>query len=179
MISVIIPVRDEEERLVRSLAALVPLAAEGLVADVVIADCGSRDATLRVANAAGCAILENCRDRGSAIAAAVAMARKSWLLLLAAGDIPDEEVAMAARDHIALTERAGAPRAGAFLALPAGAGVLRRAALSLAFDVFGHAAPGHRRVLAPREEASVLAVTHERWRGVRLKARIRRMVSSG
>jgi glycosyltransferase involved in cell wall biosynthesis len=157
MITVVIPVRDQEEPLLRTLAALAPLAAQGIVADVVVADCGSRDATLSVADAAGCAIVENCADRASAIRAAVGLARKPWLLLLAAGDIPDAGLAAAAREHIARTDLTGQPRAAAFLSLPAGAGVLRRAALALGFDMFGHSAPQARRVLAPRAEAHLLA----------------------
>ena len=51
----------------RSLAALAPFAAEGLIADVVVADLGSRDATLAVADAAGCTIVENCAETAAAL----------------------------------------------------------------------------------------------------------------
>jgi glycosyltransferase involved in cell wall biosynthesis len=177
MISVIIPVRDEEEKLLRTLAALAPLAAQGFFADVVVADCGSLDATLRVADAAGCAIVENCGDRCSAIGQAILLARKGWLLGLLPGDIPDEALAIAARQHIAQTELAGTAPAAAFLALPAGAGVMRRAALASMFEKFGRAGPHIRRVLAPRGDAPLLAATGERWRGVRLKVRIERIAN--
>jgi len=177
MISVIIPVRDEEEALLATLAALAPLAAQGLVADVVVADCGSRDATLAVADAAGCTIIEACADRASAIRAAVGRARKPWLLVLAAGDVPDEGFATAARQHIAEADHSGARRAAAFLSLPAGAGLLRRAALALRFDMLGHSAPQARRVLVPRAEAHLVeaqpkARGHHLWRGARLRARL-------
>ncbi|SDR62356.1 hypothetical protein SAMN05444161_0356 [Rhizobiales bacterium GAS191] len=175
MITVIIPVRDQEEALLRTLAALAPLAAQGVVADVVVADCGSRDATLAVADAAGCAIIEDCADRPSAIRAAVGLARKPWLLLLAAGDIPDAELAAAAREHIAQAGLSGLPRAAAILSLPAGASFMRRAALALGFDMLGHSAPQARRVLAPRAEAHLLAPGKRRWPGARLKARLARI----
>jgi glycosyltransferase involved in cell wall biosynthesis len=170
MITVIIATQDEEEPLLRTLAALAPLATEGLIADVVVADCGSGDATLTVAEAAGCIIVENCADRASAIERAVKLARKTWLLSLAAGDRPDVAVATALRDHIAQTGLA--PRPAAFLALPAGAGMLRRATLGAAFDAFGLAHAQSRRILARRNAAHFLASTDRRWRGVRLRARI-------
>jgi glycosyltransferase involved in cell wall biosynthesis len=177
MISVIIPVRDEEEALLATLAALAPLAAQGLVADVVVADCGSRDATIAVADAAGCTIIEACADRASAIGAAVGRARKPWLLVLAAGDVPDEGFATAARQHIAQADHSGARRPAAFLSLPAGAGLLRRAALALRFDMLGHSAPQARRVLVPRAEAHLVeaqpkARGQRLWRGARLRARL-------
>jgi len=179
MITVIIPVRDEEERLLRSLAALAPLAADGLVADVVVADCGSRDQSLVVADAAGCAIIENCPDRAAAIAGAIAVARKGWLLLLAAGDLADAAVAGAARDHVLACETAGAARPAAYLALPAAAGALRRAWLGRRFDALGAVPPALRRLLAPRQQAELTLAEPAlaapgRWRGARLRARIGR-----
>ena len=45
MLSVIIPTHDSERALVRTLAALVPGAATGLVSEVLITDAGSRDQT--------------------------------------------------------------------------------------------------------------------------------------
>jgi hypothetical protein len=172
MISVIIPVRDSEERLALSLAALAPLALQGLIADVVVADQGSRDATLKVADATGCAILEPCGDLDASIERAAGLARKDWLLGLLPGDLPDETVAKAALSHIAQSERTGTPSPAAYLALPTNSGALRRAARCLAFDMSGHA-PGHcRRVLAPRAEARLLSDPLTRWRGTRMKERI-------
>jgi glycosyltransferase involved in cell wall biosynthesis len=175
MISVIIVVRDAEEPLLRTLAALAPLAAEGLIADVIVADLGSRDATRAVAEAAGCTLVENCGNRASAIARAVELARKSWLFALTAGDRPDAAVADALRDHIA--PNGLAPRPAAFLALPAGAGILRRACLGAAFDALGITSRDGPRVLAPRDGAHLLALSDRRWRGVRLRARIGRAVA--
>jgi glycosyltransferase involved in cell wall biosynthesis len=172
MISVIIPARDEEEKLLRTLFALAPLAAEGFIADVIVADCGSQDATLSVADAAGCAIIENCLDRGAAIGQGVELARKQWLLGLRPGDIPDEAVGLATRRHITEAGPAGAKLAAALLAPPAGAGLMRRAALASMFDMFGQTMPRFRRVLAPRTDAAALTATGGFWRGIRLKARI-------
>lgn len=80
MITVIIATRDDEEDLAHTLAALAPAAMDGIVRDVVVVDAGSRDGTLDVADAAGCAIV-----RGSGAAAlmqAAETARGDWLLFL-------------------------------------------------------------------------------------------------
>ncbi|MCB1500666.1 MAG: glycosyltransferase [Bauldia sp.] len=81
MITVIIPTRDDEERLAHALAALAPAAMEGIVRDAIVVDAGSRDGTLLVADAAGCEVV---RGAGSqALMAAVDQARGDWLLFLA------------------------------------------------------------------------------------------------
>ena len=173
MISVIFVTRDEQERLLRSLAALTPFALEGIVSDVVVADLGSRDATLEIADAAGCAIVEDCPDLGAAIGRAAVLARKDWLLRLAAGDIVEVAAAEAALRHIAQAGREGEAGAAAYLACAKG-GALRRAAHILAFDMLGLAPFPLRRVLAPRTQAHLLDATGRRWPGTRLKARIER-----
>jgi hypothetical protein len=172
MISVIIVTRDEEEPLLRTLAALAPLAAGGLIADVVVADLGSRDATLAVAEAAGCGLVAACTSKASALGRAVGLARKDWLLVLEAGDMPDAGVATSLRDHIA--RGAQAPHALAFLALLPGAGRWRRAMLHPVFDAFGVAPRRAIRLFVPRRDAGLLATTPRRWRGARTRARIER-----
>ena len=57
MISVIIPTRESERVLVPTLAALVPGAPAGLIAEVIVADAASHDATAEVADIAGCRFL--------------------------------------------------------------------------------------------------------------------------
>ena len=57
MLSIIIPTRNSERPLVPTLAALVPGATTGLVAEVLIADGGSQDDTAAVADVAGCNFL--------------------------------------------------------------------------------------------------------------------------
>ena len=147
MISVILVARDDEERLLRSLAALVPHAAEGIVADVIVADLGSRDGTREVADAAGCTILADCRDVGTAIGRAAEVARKDWLLRLVPGDIATMAAMTVMRGHVAQADRASAGTAIAFLAQPMSAPRLHSAVTALAFDMLGRASPQERRVL--------------------------------
>lgn len=88
MLSVIISTRDSERSLVPTLAALVPAAAAGLLAEAVIADGGSGDATAEVADIAGCRFLSSTEPLGPRLKAAAGSARGPWLMFLRAGAIP-------------------------------------------------------------------------------------------
>ncbi|WP_299867547.1 glycosyl transferase [uncultured Hoeflea sp.] len=83
MITVLIECKDQEHALAATLAALVPGAVEGLVADVVILDRGSGDGTARLAEAAGCRFLDD-----PDLQEVVHGARADWLLLLEPGARP-------------------------------------------------------------------------------------------
>lgn len=83
MISVVIPTFNSEEGLARTLSSLVPAAAEGVVREVVVVDGGSRDGTTRVADAAGCVVVDGQGVWGERVAAGVsAMRRAPWVLVL-------------------------------------------------------------------------------------------------
>jgi rSAM/selenodomain-associated transferase 2 len=114
LLSVVIPTLDAERTLAATLAALVPAAVEGLVRDVVIADGGSRDATLAIADAAGCAVVEAPRGRGAQLAAGARAAKCDWLLFLHADTVLDEDWAGAARRFIASAEAGSGKEAAAF-----------------------------------------------------------------
>lgn len=81
-ISVVIPTLDAARRLPRTLAALVPAAVDGLVREVVVSDGGSADATLAIAEEAGCVIVGGPRGRGVQLRAGAKAARGPWLLFL-------------------------------------------------------------------------------------------------
>lgn len=82
LISVIIPVFNAEADLVRTLASLVPAAAQGLVREVVIVDGGSTDKSLAIAEDAGATILHGPRGRGAQMHQGAQAARGDWLLFL-------------------------------------------------------------------------------------------------
>lgn len=82
MISIVIPTLDAGEHLAATLAALVPAAVAGLVREVIIADGGSRDATLAIAEHAGAVVVRAERGRGTQLGAGAAAARAEWLLFL-------------------------------------------------------------------------------------------------
>ena len=80
MISVVIECGDDDAALAGTLAALVPGAVEGLIADVTVIVRGADAATRSVAEAAGCRLVE--RD---AVGIVFEKARGDWLLLLEPG----------------------------------------------------------------------------------------------
>lgn len=125
MLSAIIATHNSERSLVPTLAALVPGAAAGLIAEVVIADAGSRDATAEVADIAGCRFMASSAPIGARLRAAAASTRTPWLLFLRTGMVPQPGWIEAADSFIQATELLeGAGRAAVFR--PPGAADLMR-----------------------------------------------------
>ncbi|HEY4030200.1 MAG TPA: glycosyltransferase [Caulobacteraceae bacterium] len=84
MISVVIATQDDELTLGQTLASLVPAAVDGLVREVIVADSGSADGTLAIADDAGARIVR-CEGAAEArLAAGCKAARADWLLILEA-----------------------------------------------------------------------------------------------
>ncbi len=115
MLSAIISTQNSERSLVPTLSALVPAAAAGLLAEVVIADAGSRDATAEVADIAGCRFTSSTEALGSRLKAAAATVRSPWVMFLRAGAVPQPGWIEAA-DHFIQTTGLleGAGRAAIF-----------------------------------------------------------------
>jgi glycosyltransferase involved in cell wall biosynthesis len=82
MISVIIPTLNSERRLPRCFDSLIGAAVRGVVREVIIADGGSSDATLAIADAAGAKALQADKSRSACLIAGAAGARGDWLLFL-------------------------------------------------------------------------------------------------
>ena len=95
MISIVIPSFNAERTLVPTLNALIPGAVEGLVREAILADGGSTDGTLDIAEAAGMEIVKAERGRGTQLRAGAARARGDWLLFLHA----DTELDQTWLDH--------------------------------------------------------------------------------
>jgi len=115
MLSAIIATSESERTLVPTLAALVPGAAAGLLAEVVIADAGSRDATCDVADVAGCRFMSSNETLGVRLKAAAATVRSPWLLFLRAGAVPQPGWIDAADHFIRSTDQIeGGARAAVF-----------------------------------------------------------------
>jgi glycosyltransferase involved in cell wall biosynthesis len=89
MLTVIIPTRESERALVQTLSPLVAGATAGLIAEVIVADGGSRDATEEVAEIAGCRFVRSDAPVGARLSEAAALARTPWLLFLRAGSVPE------------------------------------------------------------------------------------------
>jgi len=82
MISVLIATHDDERTLGQALAALVPAAVDGLVREVILADAGSTDDTLAVADDAGARVVRCGGPAAARLAEAARTARSDWLLIL-------------------------------------------------------------------------------------------------
>jgi rSAM/selenodomain-associated transferase 2 len=82
MISVIIPTLNAAAQLPRALAPLVAGVMHGLVKQVIVADGGSNDDTLAIAEAAGCDIVLSEPGRAKQMRAGASQARADWLMFL-------------------------------------------------------------------------------------------------
>ena len=84
MISVVIATHNDERTLGQTLASLVPAAVDGLVREVVLADAGSTDHTLAIAEDAGARVVQAEGAAEARLAQACQGARSEWLLVLEA-----------------------------------------------------------------------------------------------
>jgi len=82
LLSIVIPTLNAAGELPATLEPLIAGAVDGVVAQLVIADGGSDDETLAIADAAGADIVRTERGRGGQLAAGAARARGDWLLFL-------------------------------------------------------------------------------------------------
>jgi hypothetical protein len=98
MISAVIATLNDEARLEATLAALTPPAIDGFVREVIVADAGSTDATLAIAEEAGARIV--AAKGAGGLGEGCAAARQPWLLLLKAGTRPQAGWEQAAWRHI-------------------------------------------------------------------------------
>jgi glycosyltransferase involved in cell wall biosynthesis len=128
MLSVIIATHESERTLVPTLAALVPGATAGVLAEVIVADAGSRDATAEVADIAGCRFMSATEPLGPRLKAAALSTRTPWLMFLRPGTVPDPAW-VAAADRFMQTADSQGDRARAAVFRPSGAADPMRPAL--------------------------------------------------
>jgi glycosyltransferase involved in cell wall biosynthesis len=82
MISVIVPTGNSAHLLPRCFECLIAGVVSGLVREVIVADGGSSDETLTIADSAGARVVVVEPSQGSRMAAGAAAARGEWLLFL-------------------------------------------------------------------------------------------------
>ncbi len=108
MLSVIIPTLNDEENLVRTLSALVPAAATGLVREVIVCDGGSQDETGKIAEETGALFVDAPGNRGKRLSAGAAKSsRGEWLMFLAPGSVPQPGWIEELQSFIERAERSG------------------------------------------------------------------------
>ncbi len=113
MISVVIPALNAQAHLERTLAALVPAAVDGIVREVVLADGGSSDKTILIADDAGAVIVKSERGRGPQLVAGAAAAKCPWLLFLHADTVLEEGWEREASRFMGEVDRRGRAEAAA------------------------------------------------------------------
>jgi Glycosyl transferase family 2 len=113
MLSVIIATDESERELVGTLAALVPGATAGAIREVIVADKGSRDQTVEVADVAGCRILVSPAELAGRLRAAAALARAAWLMFVRPGIAPEATWIPEVMRFVEEAEPAGEPQAWA------------------------------------------------------------------
>jgi glycosyltransferase involved in cell wall biosynthesis len=84
MISVVIATHNDAQTLGQTLASLVPAAVDGLVREVILADAGSTDETLAIAEDAGARVVPCAGPVEARLLEGCKAARSDWLLLLEA-----------------------------------------------------------------------------------------------
>ena len=82
MITVVIPTHDSAHLIGPCLSSLVTAAVDGLVREVVLADGGSTDGTLDIAEDCGARVVNQGDDLGARLALACTSPRGDWLMLL-------------------------------------------------------------------------------------------------
>lgn len=115
MLSVVIPTRESERTLVRTLACLVPGATAGLIREVILADAGSQDETAEVGDEAGCRFLPFPGPLGPRLDFAASSARSEWLMFVPSGAVLEPGWVEDVQQFI---DRAPAEIAAAFSASP-------------------------------------------------------------
>jgi glycosyltransferase involved in cell wall biosynthesis len=113
MISVIVPTLNSQALLPRCFDSLIAATVHGVVREVIVADGGSGDDTLMIADAAGARIKEAGRSRASRLIAGAEAARSDWLLFLHPESALEPGWDMEAENFLARTTLAH-PRAAAF-----------------------------------------------------------------
>lgn len=106
-VSIIIPTFNSGEDLPQTLMTLFDGVAEGLVGELIIADGGSEDATLAIAEDAGAELITGAKGRGAQLAAGAGAARGAWFLFLHADSRLSPNWCGAVRDHLSVADRAG------------------------------------------------------------------------
>ncbi len=120
MISIVIPTLNATATLPATFASLVEATVEGVVKEVVVADGGSTDETLVIADGMGAAVISTEKGRGRQLRAGAEHAKADWLLFLHADTVLDpgwhREVDALLQAIEAGKTRSGVPADGNFVA---------------------------------------------------------------
>jgi Glycosyltransferases involved in cell wall biogenesis len=113
MITVVVPTLNAQESLPRCFDSLIGATVHGVVREVIVADGGSSDDTLLIADAAGARIKTAGRTRAAQLNEGGMAAKQDWILFLHPETALDPSWEMEAEAFIARSTLEH-PRAGAF-----------------------------------------------------------------
>jgi glycosyltransferase involved in cell wall biosynthesis len=82
MISVVVPTHNAQANLTGCFNSLIGATMHSVVREVIVADGGSNDDTLAIADAAGAHVVRGGKTRASRLAAGAKAARSDWILFL-------------------------------------------------------------------------------------------------
>lgn len=99
-IAVIIPLINAAHALPATTEALLGGLTDGLVAELILSDGGSKDGISEVAGELGATLVTGPRGRGGQIARGIAAARAPWMLILHADTHLSDGWAQAVRSHM-------------------------------------------------------------------------------
>lgn len=99
-LSIVIPTLNAEAELPLCLESLMPGLEAGLIREVIVADGGSQDATVKIAGAMGANLVTGARGRGAQLAAGATAARGDWLMFLHADTALSRDWAERTSDHV-------------------------------------------------------------------------------
>ncbi len=152
MLSIVIPAWGEQPALLDTLASLVHAAAEGVVRDVALATPEANDFLRRVADSAGCELVEGPDDRGALVSQVAGRMKSPWIFVIEQGFAPggdwmNDVANFVAREDASLPAK---PRRGVLTLVPErGWGVAERF-VNLQTDLFGKSWPAQG-LIAPRD----------------------------
>ncbi|WP_294220860.1 TIGR04283 family arsenosugar biosynthesis glycosyltransferase [uncultured Shimia sp.] len=106
-VSVVIPTLNEEAGLPACLGALFEGVSAGLLRELIVADAGSQDATLKIAEEAGAEVVVCAPSRGGQLRSGAVKAQGEWLLFVHADTVLPEGWSATVESHLAQNNRAG------------------------------------------------------------------------
>ena len=140
MLSIVIPAWGEEPALLDTLASLVHATAEGVVRDVALATPEPNQFLRKVADSAGCELVEGPNDRGALVSVVASRMKSTWVFVIEQGFAPGGDWMTDVADFVARQEAgmtAAKPRRAVLTLVPNKGWGVAETFVNLQTDLFG------------------------------------------